>query len=242
MFKKTKFLKIFSLSLLFCLCFLAGRGAAALSDHASSARLTSGRITQAAENWGLSFQEEGAPPVGNATCEELETYDAYYREDTEEKVLYLTFDCGYENGNTPRILEAMKKHRAPATFFVVGNYLDTSPDLVRQMIREGHAVGNHTFHHPDMSQISGKEAFAVRKFIETGKQAFSISAANGDPVAAEDQENGSFFLFSGFIKDSRYPLAFIVVVEEGGYGSQTAAPIAGQVLNACIEDMDRAKE
>ena len=170
MFKKTKFLKIFSLSLLFCLCFLAGRGAAALSDHASSARLTSGRISQAAENWGLSFQEEGAPPVGNATCEELKTYDAYYREDTEEKVLYLTFDCGYENGNTPRILEALKKHRAPATFFVVGNYLDTSPDLVRQMIREGHAVGNHTFHHPDMSQISGKEAF--QKELEDVEKAF----------------------------------------------------------------------
>ena len=170
MFKKTKFLKILSLSLLFCLCFLAGRGAAALSDHASSARLTSGRISQAAENWGLSFQEEGAPPVGNATCEELKTYDAYYREDTEEKVLYLTFDCGYENGNTPRILEALKKHRAPATFFVVGNYLDTSPDLVRQMIREDHAVGNHTFHHPDMSQISGKEAF--QKELEDVEKAF----------------------------------------------------------------------
>ena len=110
-------------------------------------------------NWGLSFQEEGQPPVANATFEELAKYDAYYAENTKEKVLYLTFDCGFENGNTPAILEALKKHNAKATFFVVGNYLSTSPDLVKQMIAEGHNVGNHSYHHPDMSQM-GKEEFA----------------------------------------------------------------------------------
>ena len=69
-----------------------------------------------ADNWGLSFQEEGQPPIANASVQELEQYDAYYAEDTEEKVLYLTFDCGYENGNTPLILDALKKHNVPATF------------------------------------------------------------------------------------------------------------------------------
>ena len=117
-------------------------------------------IQRAADgNWGLSFQEEGQPPVANATFEELAKYDAYYAENTKEKVLYLTFDCGFENGNTPAILEALKKHNAKATFFVVGNYLSTSPDLVKQMIAEGHNVGNHSYHHPDMSQM-GKEEFA----------------------------------------------------------------------------------
>ena len=72
-------------------------------------------------NWGLSFQEEGQPPVGNATFEELAKYNAYYAEDTQEKVLYLTFDCGFENGNTPAILDALKKHGVKATFFIVGN-------------------------------------------------------------------------------------------------------------------------
>ena len=67
-------------------------------------------------NWGLSFQEEGKPPVANATFEELAKYNAYYAENTEEKRIYLTFDCGYENGNTPAILEALKKHQTPATF------------------------------------------------------------------------------------------------------------------------------
>ena len=117
-------------------------------------------IQRAADgNWGLSFQEEGQPPVANATFEELVKYDAYYAENTKDKVLYLTFDCGFENGNTPAILEALKKHNAKATFFVVGNYLSTSPDLVKQMLEEGHNVGNHSYHHPDMTQM-GKEEFA----------------------------------------------------------------------------------
>ena len=111
-------------------------------------------------NWGLSFQEEGKPPVANTTAEELKQFDAYYMQNTEEKNIYLTFDCGYENGNTAPILDAIKKHNAPATFFIVGNFLSTSPDLVRRMTEEGHTVGNHTFHHPDMSKISSIDAFS----------------------------------------------------------------------------------
>ena len=80
-------------------------------------------------------------------------------EETEEKKIYLTFDCGFENGNTPAILDALKKHNAKATFFIVGNYMETSPDLVKRMVEEGHTVGNHTYHHPDMSKIGDKEAF-----------------------------------------------------------------------------------
>ncbi len=111
-------------------------------------------------NWGLSFQQEGQPPVGNASSEYLKQFNAHYTADTSEKVLYLTFDAGYENGNTPAILDALKKHQVPATFFLVGNYLNTSPDLVRRMAAEGHTVGNHTFHHPDMSRISTEETFS----------------------------------------------------------------------------------
>ena len=111
-------------------------------------------------NWGLSFQEEGKPPVANTTAEELKQFDAYYMQNTEEKNIYLTFDCGYENGNTAPILDALKKHNAPATFFIVGNFLSTSPDLVRRMTEEGHTVGNYTFHHPDMSKISSIDAFS----------------------------------------------------------------------------------
>lgn len=111
------------------------------------------------EDWGLSFGESGTQPVGNASPEDLAWYDAYFVGDDSEKVIYLTFDCGYENGNTEPILDALKKHNATATFFVVGHFLETAPDLVKRMVEEGHIVGNHTYHHPDMSSISDLDAF-----------------------------------------------------------------------------------
>ena len=113
----------------------------------------------AGENWGLSFQEEGKPPVANASAEELRQYDAFYAAEPDEKKIYLTFDCGYENGNTPAILDALKKHQAAATFFVVGNFVKDNPELIQRMLDEGHTVGNHTMHHPDMSKISDADSF-----------------------------------------------------------------------------------
>ena len=109
--------------------------------------------------WGLSFPREGAPPVGPAGIQQLKQYDAAYLGNTEEKVLYLTFDAGYENGHTEKILDTLKKHDAPACFFLVGNYLQKNADLVRRMVDEGHTVGNHTMHHKDMSALSDPESF-----------------------------------------------------------------------------------
>ena len=131
-------------------CRPAGKDAPASSPAA---------LPVSADNWGLSFQTEGQCPVGNATAEQLAQYDAYFVGDTSKKVIYLTFDCGYENGYTEQILDALKKHNAPAAFFVVGNMIETAPDIIRRMAQEGHIVGNHTFHHPDMSKISDQAAF-----------------------------------------------------------------------------------
>lgn len=111
------------------------------------------------EDWGLSFGESGTQPRGNASAEDLAWYDAYYVGDDSEKVIYLTFDCGYENGNTEPILDALKNHGVQATFFVVGHFLETAPDMAKRMVEEGHAVGNHTYHHPDMPTISDRETF-----------------------------------------------------------------------------------
>ena len=115
--------------------------------------------TVAAGAWGLSFRTEGQPPVGPANSATLSRYDGAYLGDTSEKVLYLTFDAGYENGCTAQILDILKKHQVKAAFFLVGNYLQQNRDLVRRMVSEGHIVGNHTMHHPDMSKISEKSAF-----------------------------------------------------------------------------------
>ena len=110
-------------------------------------------------SWGLCFRTEGQLPIGPASMQELKKYDAAYAEPTAEKVLYLTFDAGYENGCTEKILDTLKKHNVPAAFFLVGNYIEKNADLVRRMVDEGHIVGNHTMHHYDMSKLSDKAAF-----------------------------------------------------------------------------------
>ncbi len=130
------------------------------------------RVVQTASdgNWGLSFQNEGSAPIGNASAEYLAKYNAYYMgsgalpagETTEregEKTVYLTFDAGYENGYTAEILDVLKEEKVPAAFFVVGNFLEENPELVKRMAAEGHIVGNHTMHHPDMSAISDEAGF-----------------------------------------------------------------------------------
>ena len=111
-------------------------------------------------SWGLSFRTEGQSPIGPAGADELRRFDAVYVGDTTQKVLYLTFDAGYENGCTTKILDVLKKHDVPAAFFLVGNYIEKNPDLVKRMVSEGHTVGNHTMHHYDMSKLSDKTAFS----------------------------------------------------------------------------------
>ena len=111
-------------------------------------------------SWGLSFRQEGTAPIGNAGVDQLKQYDAAYIGNPAEKVLYLTFDAGYENGCTEKILDILKKHEAKAAFFLVGNYIEKNADLVRRMVSEGHTVANHTMHHYDMSKLSDKAAFS----------------------------------------------------------------------------------
>lgn len=153
--------KYLFIAFVFVLSFFAGYDVAKIVDGMGGDKKQEKAVQAATDgNWGLSFQTEGQPPVANATADYLKQFNAYYAEDTQEKVLYLTFDAGFENGNTAVILDALKKHNAPATFFLVGNYISTSPELVKRMIEEGHTVGNHTNHHPDMSKISTQEAFA----------------------------------------------------------------------------------
>jgi len=132
-----------------------------------------------ADNWGLSFQQAGQPPMANATAEQLAAYNAYYVGDTTKKTIYITFDAGYENGYTAPILDALKKHKVPATFFVVGHYLETAPDLVKRMVAEGHTVANHTYHHPDMSAIADRQTFQQ----ELAAVEEQYKALTGQPMA-----------------------------------------------------------
>ncbi|WP_330617874.1 delta-lactam-biosynthetic de-N-acetylase [Mobilitalea sibirica] len=163
--KQLKWKKVIMYVLIFTLAYFFGGGIAILANAYEK-----DNAKEAGENWGLGFSTEGQPPTGNATVDELKQYDAYYIGDTNKKIIYITFDAGYENGYTTPILDALKKHNAPAAFFLVGNYLNTSPELVKRMVEEGHFVVNHTYNHPNMSKISSKDVF--RKELEELEKAY----------------------------------------------------------------------
>lgn len=139
---------------LFIAAFFVGTGVGVLKEKVMPA---SG-VIQNGENWGLGFGASGAQPTGTESPDIMKKYGAYYIGDANKKVIYLTFDCGYENGNTPAILKALKKHKAKATFFVVGHFLKENNDLVKQITKEGHTVGNHTYNHLNIVGM-GKEKF-----------------------------------------------------------------------------------
>ncbi len=112
-----------------------------------------------------------------STLDTLAQYGAIYRGDESRKVIYLTFDCGYENGATEKILDSLKAKNAPATFFLTGpfgrgesaNYdREYILNLIRRMYDEGHIVGNHTDHHPDMTQLSASEVYEEMQAVEDG--------------------------------------------------------------------------
>ena len=110
-------------------------------------------------NWGLKFLQNGEQPRGNASSDSLKKYNAVYIGPEDKKTIYLTFDAGYENGHMPLILDTLKKHNAPAAFFIVGNFIKSNPDLTRRICEEGHIIGNHTYSHPDMSKIADINKF-----------------------------------------------------------------------------------
>ena len=151
--------KILKVTALFVFMFFLGWGAGSLQKQQMKKTVGTVSVQNQADNWGLGFGAEGTQPTGNVTADELKKYSAWYVGDKSKNVIYLTFDCGYENGNTEPILDALKKHNAKATFFVVGHFLESAPDIVKRMEAEGHAVGNHTYHHPDMSSISDMTSF-----------------------------------------------------------------------------------
>lgn len=110
-------------------------------------------------NWGLSFSTPGEVPRGNESVEYLKQFDAYFVGESDKKVVYLTFDAGYENGYTESILDTLKENAVPAAFFLVGTYIRDYPELINRMAKEGHIVGNHTMSHPDMSKIDDLSSF-----------------------------------------------------------------------------------
>ncbi|WP_156736087.1 delta-lactam-biosynthetic de-N-acetylase [Bacillus velezensis] len=109
-------------------------------------------------NWGFKRSVNHQPPDAGRQLDNLvKKYDAFYLGNTKEKTIYLTFDNGYENGYTPKVLDVLKKHHVTGTFFVTGHFVKEQPDLIKRMSKEGHIIGNHSFHHPDLTTKTGDQ-------------------------------------------------------------------------------------
>ena len=121
------------------------------------------QTTAEAENnktigWGIKRGEKNMQPdVGASNKQLLEENGGICLGSELEKVIYLTFDEGYEAGYTESILNTLKENEVKATFFITAHYLNTASDLVARMIKEGHIVGNHTVNHPSMPSISNEK-------------------------------------------------------------------------------------
>ncbi len=114
-------------------------------------------------NWYCKNNNTHTTPILDSDQKWITDYDAYYVNDSlkkGDKVIYLTFDAGYENGNVEKILDALKKHNAPGAFFILDNLIQRNGDLVKRMEAEGHLVCNHTKRHPDMTKICDRKTFA----------------------------------------------------------------------------------
>jgi peptidoglycan-N-acetylmuramic acid deacetylase len=119
-------------------------------------------VSTTAYNWYVMRAKNHSRPVLESQFSFIKKYDGYYVNDrvaNSEKVIYLTFDAGYTNGNVEKILDTLKKHHAPAVFFILENLVKRNPELVKRMCEEGHTVGNHTKSHPDMTKITDKSCF-----------------------------------------------------------------------------------
>jgi len=104
--------------------------------------------------WGITRKGNNQPPDPDpGAAQLLEKYGGIYIGDTSKKEIYLTFDEGYENGYTPKILDVLRDNNVKAVFFITGPYLKEHEDLVRRMVEEGHIVGNHTIHHPSLPTL-----------------------------------------------------------------------------------------
>ncbi|UOQ43832.1 delta-lactam-biosynthetic de-N-acetylase [Halobacillus salinarum] len=124
-----------------------------------------------AEGFGYVKSKDGSIPDVGRYGPTIEKYDGFYADRSGDKVVYLTFDNGYEQGYTGKVLDILKKEEVPATFFVTGHYIQSAPDLLKRMADEGHLIGNHSWSHPDFTKITkGKMKTELEKVDQAVKE------------------------------------------------------------------------
>jgi peptidoglycan-N-acetylmuramic acid deacetylase len=123
-------------------------------------------------HYGFVKSKNSVPPsIDNEGFKEIvKKHGAIFLGDITKKEIYLTFDNGYENGYTVKVLDILNEKKVPAAFFVTGHYVKDQPELLKRMVNEGHIIGNHSWSHPDMSQISNSR---LKEELEKLKVEFS---------------------------------------------------------------------
>ena len=131
------------------------------------------------QNWYCKREKEHRRPCIDPNMSYIEEENGFFiGKDPDEKVIYLTFDAGYENGNIARILDTLKAHNAEGAFFILENLIRRNPELVERMKNEGHLICNHTAKHKDMTKLTEQEIEKELCALETlYKETFGESLA-----------------------------------------------------------------
>lgn len=146
-------------------------------------------LSNKSSGWGFKKNKGEAPDIPSKTQELLKKYNAAYMGSPSDRVLYLTFDEGYENGYTSQILDVLKKTETPAAFFITGPYLKKETELIQRMLDEGHIVGNHTVNHPNLAKCTLEKAAAeIRELSESFKSAYGQDMCYMRPPEGEYSE------------------------------------------------------
>ncbi len=138
--------------LLICVCLISAISFSNIYVSASNGIMS----------WYCAHRDGHLQPKINSSFEFIDEYNAFYidkkhDDKCNDKVIYLTFDAGYNNGNVDRILDVLKKEDVKAAFFILGHLIENDTELVNRMFKEGHFVCNHTFSHTEMTQKSESE-------------------------------------------------------------------------------------
>lgn len=131
------------------------------------------KLDEGEKNWYYIPTKGGRIPEGaEEALEYNKKYDGYYLGDTKRKIIYLTFDEGYENGYTPKILDVLKDNRVKASFFVTAPFINENPELLKRIVNEGHVVGNHSVNHNSMAVLAKQNEDVFKKEFAGVEEAY----------------------------------------------------------------------
>lgn len=171
-----------------------------------------------ANEYGVGKNKTGERP--NVSIKTIEENNGYTI-GSDDKRIYLTFDCGYENGYTLKILDVLKETDTKACFFITGHYLNSSYDIVKRMITDGHTVGNHTYSHKSFNVSSNEEILNdIKKLEDLYKEKTGLTMSKYiRPPKGEYTEKSQKLLADNGYSSIFWSLAYVDWYKDKYYGN-----------------------